>query len=154
MAELKDEEERLRVLLKKIDAEILRFNELLEKAKAKREEVEDTITGAGLHKIPVNVKPSSEALPDLVSELNQHLLNLNKIKNFISGKLEAVVKEEELIEQLKSNFGEKIKIKKQGSADFEVDFSDEETKRMYEKLLKSKKEMESVKALVHEMEKK
>lgn len=146
MADLKREEEDLKILIKKIDSEILRLQSVLEEIESKQSNIQMAVTRTGLQTIPINIYPNSNDNADLVGELKQQILDLNKSKNFLNSKLDITIKEEELIAELKKQFGEAVSLKKSPEGVFEVDFKDNETEKAFSELSKSKKSLEEIKS--------
>ena len=60
-------------------------------------------------------------------------------------KLESIMQEEELLEELKKKFKDNVKITKLEHGEFEIDFTDAETKEAYTELSKSTKIIENIK---------
>ncbi len=142
--DLKKEEEELKLLIKKIDTEILKLQALLEEAESKHSNIQIAITRTGLQTIPINILSASNDSIDLVSGLRKQILDLNKSKNFLNSKLDVTIKEEELIEELKKQFGESVSLKKTMQGDFEINYHDKETDKAVLDLEKSKKTLEEI----------
>ncbi len=138
-AELKEQEERLRFLLTRVDSEMAKFERLQKQVDAKQASLSSAISREGLEGVTVNVTPHGEGSANLAEELRNHLLDLNKTKNLIAGKLNLVVKEEELIASLKGKYGENVALVKLPSGEFEIDFKDPDTEQAFNQVQSGKK---------------
>ena len=152
MADLKEQEETYRLLIRKIDTELTKFEKLKEKIKSKRKDITAEVKKAGFDTVPVRITPHSKSKDDLISEIENHILSLTKTKNFISMKLESIMQEEELLEELKKKFKDKVKITKLEHGEFEIDFMDSETKDAYTELSQSTKLIENIKNTLQKKE--
>ena len=154
MAELKEKEERLRFLLSKIDSEIGKFKEMSESLEEKKNALVKEISRKGVAEVPVEITPHSGEQESLAEEITCHLLELNKMKNYLGGKLEIILKEEELLEELKKKYGSKVSLVKGRKGEFEIMYTDAETDAVYTKLKAGKKLVldmrESMKGLIKE----
>ncbi len=150
-AALKQQEEELRLLIRKIDTEIVAFEKLKTEVSVKKAKIEKSVNVAGLQPVPINIAPHSGSADNLVRELEQHVLALNKVKNFINGKLKVVIKEEELLAELQKEYGKEVNIKKHPNGEFELVFSDDGTKAAFKALEKSKGMLETVKKSVQSL---
>jgi hypothetical protein len=148
---LKQQEEELKLLIKKVDSEIAKFERLRAEIGAKKEMLEKSVIDAGLQPIPVNISPHPTESTDLEYDIRQHLLNLNKIKNFINGKLNVVIKEEELLAELEKAYGKKVGIRRLSGGEFELIFSDSKTQGAFNELQKSKKILSAVKQSIQKL---
>lgn len=152
MADLKEQEEKYRLLIKKLDTELTKFEKLKEKIKLKRKDITVEVKKAGFDTVPVRITPHSQSKDDLISEIENHILSLTKTKNFISMKLESIMQEEELLEELKKKFKDNVKIIKLEHSEFEINFTDAETKEAYDELLQSTKLIENIKKTIQNKE--
>ncbi len=150
-ADLKQQEETLKLLIKKIDSEIVRFEKIKTEVGVKRAKLEESVNTAGLQPVPIEIAPHSGTGENLEQEIKQHILDLNKLKNFINGKLNVVIKEEELLNELQKKYGKEVGIKKIPGGEFELTFSDAETKKAFAALQKSKKMLSTVKRSVQSL---
>jgi len=139
MVELKEREERLRFLLSKIDSEIEKFKKISGLVDGKRQALSTEITKKGLSEVPLEIRPHSGEEQGLTEEITKHLLELNKMKNYLSSKLELVIKEEELLEELKKKHGDNVELLKTPAGEFEIVYTDSETDDAYNKLKASRK---------------
>ena len=157
MPELKEQEDRLRFLLSKVDAEISKFESLVKSIDLKQGQLTAQIRDAGMQSVPIRIMPHSDATQNLYDEPNQHLLELNKLKNFLSSKLNLVLKEEELFSKLNKKYGNNVEIDRNPAGEFEIRYKDEDTSAAYTQLSTSKKLIEqlrgSVKDIIAESEK-
>ena len=151
MPTLKEQEERLRFLLSRVDAEAEKFQKIISLLDAKENALNEEITDAGLQTVPINIAPHSATESNLYDEVRAHLMELNKMKNFLSGKLNVVIKEEELIGKLNKKYGKNVQLKKLGSGEFEIDFKDAESEKAYAQLNASKKLIAQLKESVSEI---
>lgn len=147
MVDLKKEEEELKLLVKKIDSEILKIQNILEEIDTKQNNIQIAVTITGLQAAPINIFPHSDNEQNLAEELKQQILELNKSKNFLTSKLDIAIKEEELLAELKKQFGEAISLKKTRSGEFELEFKDKETQKAFDELEKSKKSLKEIKEI-------
>ncbi len=138
-AELKEQEERLRFLLTRVDSESAKFERVLKQVEAKRAELDKALDKQGLENVAINLLPHGEESPTLVEELRSHVLDLGKTRNLIASKLNLVVKEEELLENLQEKYGDKVKLLKLPSGEFEIDFADEDTAAAFSQMQSGKK---------------
>lgn len=152
MAVLREEEDRLRFLVSRIDSEIEKFTKMLKELEEKQLVVQNEIEGHGLQPIPVKIKPHSEETENLLVDMQNHIANLNKMKNFVSQKLNIVIKEEELVESLRDKFGEAVSIKKLPSGEFEIEYSDQDTLMLHSQIQAGKKIVEQLRKSLEELE--
>lgn len=148
MADLNEQENELKVLIKRIDSEIVRFRKILEQLESKRDSVKSVIHRSGLEPVPVNI--SAGYRDDLIGDIERHVLDLNKTKNFINARLEKVIHEEELLDELKTRFGDGISVKKAGDG-FEVQFSDKGAKDAASDFEKSKETLQEIRTQVQKL---
>ncbi len=137
--ELKEQEERLRFLLTRVDAELDKFGRVLKQVEAKQSKLGDAIAKEGMEGVTVNVLPHGEDAGNLFEELKNHLLDLAKTKNLIASKLNLVVKEEELLDTLRDKYGDSVQLVKLPSGEFEIDFKDEDTEQAFNQMQSGKK---------------
>ena len=149
--DLKQQEEELKLLIKKIDSEIADFEKLKTAIDVKKATLGEAVNKAGLQPVPIDVVPHSDSSRDLEEEIKQHILDLNKLKNFINGKLKVVIREEELLNELQEKYGKEVGIKKLPGGEFELTFSDKETEQAFAKLQKSKELLSTVKKSVQSL---
>jgi Ca2+-binding EF-hand superfamily protein len=99
----------------------------------------------------VPVKISVEECEDVLAEIERHLIELNKLKNYLSVKLKKIIEEEKMLEALKRKFGNAIEIE-QADQGFEIRYLDEEAKQAFEELKKSREKTINIKNLLRKME--
>ncbi len=150
--DLKEQEERLKFLISRIDSEIEKFKKVLIGVESKREELDKAITKKGLQSVPINISPHSLDKSGLYEELQQHILDLNKLKNLINSRLDVVIKEEELILGLKEKYGKSVNLEKNDGGEFEVSFKDTETESAYSQIKNSRRLIEQLRESMKEME--
>ncbi len=154
---LVQEEEKLRVLIRKIDSEISRFEKLKNEIGSKRAKLENDVKKVGLQPVLIKILSSAKSDENIETEINKHILDLNKSKNFINTKLNVVIKEEELIEGLRKKYGKDIDVKTIAKGDFELILSDKGTALASKELAKSRKMLltvnKSLQAIAEEEEK-
>ena len=95
----KEEEERLRFLMSKIDSEILRFNEIKQGLEERKNEFNEALNSEGMQPVPVKFQPSVSGSENLLDEISQHILELSKLKNFVAQKLNMVIQGDELMQK-------------------------------------------------------
>ena len=149
--ELKEQEDKLRTSLSRIDSEISKFKSILNTVESKKEQITKTITKKGLEEIPVVILPHSPDESNLYEELKMHLDDLKQLKNSVKAKLDLVVKEEELIAQLKKEHGEKVDIKVFDDK-FNVDYKDIDTEYAFGQLNTGKKLLDQLKNNIKEID--
>ncbi|MBS3062977.1 MAG: hypothetical protein J4203_03830 [Candidatus Diapherotrites archaeon] len=138
-SELKEQEERLRFLLTRVEAELAKFERLLKQVEAKQAGLGQAIAKEGLDNVEVNVSPHGEEARSLVEELRSHVLDLGKTKNLVASRLNLVVKEEELLEGLQEKYGDSVQLVKLPSGEFEVEFRDADTEQAFNQMQSGKK---------------
>jgi len=148
--DFREEEERLRFLIAKIDAEISRFSELKEKLESRQEELSDALRSEGLQPVPIIFQPSA-GTKDLLDELTDHVLELNKMKNFVAQKLNMAIKEEELLEKLQKKHGSAVNLKHLPSGEFELVINDTDTQQVFAQIQASRKNMNSLKKTIQDL---
>jgi len=151
--ELKAQEDRLRFLVSRIDSEIKKFQDMLSLLEGKQSNIQNMIKKQGLEPVPIRINPHSMSTQNLIAEMQGHLMELNKLKNYLSQRLNEVIKEEALKEKLLREFGEKIQIKKLPSGEFEIDYSDPETLNLFAQIQASKKTINQLRENLAEVEK-
>ncbi|MFH1586272.1 MAG: hypothetical protein ABID38_00270 [Candidatus Diapherotrites archaeon] len=150
--DLKEQEERLKFLISRIDSEIEKFKKILAEVEGKRDELDNAITKKGLQSVPINIAPHSMDKRGLYEELQQHILDLNKLKNLINSRLDVVIKEEELILGLKEKYGKSVNLEKNEGGEFEVSFKDAGTENAYSQIKNSRRLIEQLKESIKELE--
>jgi len=146
--DLKQKEEALKLLLRKVDAELAEFEKLTGRVEVKRTNLEKSAHAVGMQPVPVDIGPNSGNGGNLEDELKRHVLELNKLKNFINVKLNRVIREEELLEKLKAEYGKSVGIMQLPGGEFELTFSDAATKEAFKKLQNGRKTFANVKEAV------
>jgi hypothetical protein len=147
--ELKEEEAELKRLLAQTEKEIVKFTDMLKHLISKEVDIEENFKKAGLHPVPVKLTPHEERTESLRADIESHLMELHKFKNYLMKKLARIQQEERTVEFLKKRYGRKAKIVKH-DGEFEVCFSDKDTIKTYEALQKSRELLRSVKAKISE----
>ena len=142
--DLKRQEEGLKLLLRKTDSELARFEKIHQGVEARKEELNKAVVKAGLQSVPFDIGPHSENSKTLDLEIKTHILELNKIKNFINAKLNVVIREEELLLELQKRYGKSVGVRKLSGGEFDLTFSDKETKAAFSELQKGKKTLSAV----------
>ncbi len=142
--DLKRQEEELKLLLRKADSEIARFEKIYQGIEARKEELNKAVEGAGLQSVPFEIGPHSDGSRNLDLEIKNHILELNKIKNFINAKLNVVIREEELLLELQRKYGESVGVRRLPGGEFDLTFSDKETKAAFSELQKGRKILSEV----------
>jgi len=150
--DLKEQEERLKFLISRIDSEIEKFKKIQSGVGERKDELDGAITKKGLQSVPINIAPHSMDKSNLFDEIQQHILDLNKLKNLINGRLEVVIKEEELIQGLKEKYGKSVSLVKGESGEFEVAFKNEETEEAFNQIKTSRRLIEQLKESLKELE--
>ncbi|MDP2666202.1 MAG: hypothetical protein Q8P05_01720 [Candidatus Diapherotrites archaeon] len=146
---LKQREEVLKSLLKKIDQDIDSFTRVAEKLHAKHEKLLDTVMDAGLEPIPV--KFSAAKTEDALQEVESHILELNKLKNLISMKLKRILQEEDLLDHLQNHFGKEVSFKRTKKGAIELEVKDPEADAAMAMMQVSKKRVDDLRNQIHEL---
>lgn len=146
---LKDREEVLHALLKKIDQDIDAFTRFAEKLHSKHEKLLDTVMDAGLEPIPV--KFSTGKTDDALQEVEQHILELNKLKNLVSMKLKRILQEEDLHQQLQKSFGKDVEFKRTAKGTIEIEVKDPEADAAMSLMSMSRKRLDDLRNQIHEL---
>jgi len=152
MDKLEEQEEELRMFIKRADSEIRKFTELKENIHGKKSDVEDSLHKLNLEPVPIRIEPSPNSQRNLEREIDEHLLELSKMKNYINTKLKSVLKEEQLLDSLKKRFGESVDIKHAKQGDFEVTYYDNDSEFAGGELDKSKHSLKEMKKTVDKIE--
>ena len=139
MPDFREQEERLKFLISRINSEISKFEKIQQSMAKMQEKLNTAITQKGLLKVPIDIFPHSEDKQSLYEELRQHVLDLYKLKNLISTKLDLVIKEEELLADLQKEYGTKVELQKLPTGEFELRYHDTETEEAYNAIRTSKK---------------
>ncbi len=148
--ELKEREQVLQALLKKIDTDIDSFTRRIEKLQSRRDELSGVVDDAGLEPVPISFVPS-QGKADVLNELEVHVLELNKLKNLIGMKLKRLLQEEDLLEHLRSEYGKNVSFKRNTKGGIELQVLDREADSAYGELVESKKRLESLRSQIHEI---
>jgi hypothetical protein len=148
--ELKEREEVLQSLLKKIDADIDLFTRRMEKLQKKHDDLSDVVDDSGMEPVPISFIPA-QGKADVLNELEIHILELNKLKNLVGMKLKRLLQEEELLEHLKSEYGKNVSFKRSTRGGVELQVMDKDADSAYGELLESKKRLESLRGQIHEI---
>ncbi len=148
--ELKEREEVLQTLLKKIDADIDLFTRRMEKLQKKHDDLSDVVDDSGLEPVPISFIPSQGKM-DVLNELEVHILELNKLKNLVGMKLKRLLQEEELLDHLQSEYGKNVQFKRSIKGGIELQVLDKDADSAYGELLESKKRLESLRGQIHEI---
>ena len=149
--DLGQQEEELKLLIRKIDSEIDHFETMKDEIRAKRASLERDVKEAGLQPVPIQIVNKEGSEENLEYEIERHILELNKTKNFISSKLNLVLKEEEFVAGLQKKYGKEVGIKKISKGDFELVFADKATAIASNELAKSKKMLSTVKQSIQSL---
>ncbi len=149
MPDLKEQEEELRLFLQSVEQQIEKFQKLKERFAERRDKIREAIQNHDFALVPVKI--STEACEDILAEIEQHLMELNKLRNYLGVKLKQVVEEERLLESLKKQFGENLAIE-QLEHGFEIRYFDSEAKQALEELQKSKEKVMHIKNSLKRME--
>jgi hypothetical protein len=148
--ELKEREEVLQSLLKKIDADIDLFSRRMEKLQKKHDDLSDVVDDSGMEPVPISFVPLQGKM-DVLNELEVHILELNKLKNLVGMKLKRLLQEEELLEHLQSEYGKNVSFKRSTRGGVELQVMDKDADSAYGELLESKKRLESLRGQIHEI---
>lgn len=148
--ELKEREEVLQALLKKIDADIDLFTRRMEKLQKKHDDLSNVVDDSGLEPVPISFIPMQGKM-DVLNELEVHILELNKLKNLVGMKLKRLLQEEELLEHLQSEYGSNVQFKRSTKGGIELQVVDKDADSAYGELLESKKRLESLRGQIHEI---
>jgi len=153
MAGLKEREERLKFILSKVNTETEKFRKILSSLEARQEELSEAVSGKGISNIPVNITPHTESSENLYEETRQHIMELTKLKSLIETRLNLVIKEEELIAELKEKYGDNVSLAKLPTGEFQIEFRDGKSEDAFEQLKMSRKMIGQLRDSVHETSK-
>ncbi|MEM0360784.1 MAG: hypothetical protein QXK06_05630 [Candidatus Diapherotrites archaeon] len=151
MTDLAERERQLREHLSLIDKQIARFEYLKSVLQAKMDAIREEITKHSFSPTPISLKPDPSFEGDVYTEIQKHLLELNKMKNYLSIKLKEVIQEEELLASLQGKFGKNITFEKPQHGEFEIVFSDEKIKEALDELNKGKSAIKMVRESLAEL---
>lgn len=146
--ELKQREESLQALLKRLDTDIDLFSQRLEKLRKKHDELTSVVLDAGLEPVPISFASGKNA--DVLSELENHILELNKMKNLIQMKLKHILQEEDLLDHLQSEFGKNVSFKRNAKGGIELQVKDLDAETAYDELEQGKRTLEKLRNQIHE----
>lgn len=149
--ELKEREEVLQTLLKKIDADVDTFTRRIEKLQKKHDELSEVVDDAGLEPVPISFTTPYAKVSDVLNELESHVLELNKLKNLIGMKLKRLLQEEELLDHLQNEYGKNVSFRRNNKGGIELQVQDKDVDAAYNELLDSKKRLESLRGEIHEI---
>lgn len=147
--ELKQREEVLQALLKKIDADIDVFSRRAEKVRKKHDELSNVVLDAGLEPVPISFAAGKSV--DALRDLDNHVLELNKIKNLISMKLKRILQEEDLLEHLQTEYGQNVTFRRNQKGLIELSVQDKDAQDAYDQMQGSKKKLDDIRAQIHEL---
>jgi len=147
--DFKEEEERLRFLITKVDSEILRFNEMKDKLDSRLASLDRELKSEGMQPVPVIFQPTA-GHKDLLEEITDHILELNKIKNLVAQKLKLVIREEELFDKLQKKHGSSVDLKHLSNGEFEIAVNDAETQQFFSQVQASKKNMAGLRKTIQD----
>ncbi len=148
-ATLKSQEEELRLFLQSVEEQIEKLQQLKEKLLEKRDEIKEELQKHELAVVPVRLA-SSEA-EDLLASVEDHLMELNKLRAYLNSKLKKVIEEEKALELLKGKFPGSIEVK-QHDHSFEIVYKSNDTENAFEFLKKSKEKISGIKDALRKME--
>lgn len=146
--ELKQREEALQALLKRLDADIDLFTNRLEKLRKKHDELTSVVLDAGLEPVPISFSSGKDA--DVLKGLEDHILELNKMKNLIQMKLKRIIQEEDLLDHLQSEFGKNVSFKRNAKGGIELQVKDLDAETAYDELEQGKRKLEQLRNQIHE----
>lgn len=147
--ELKKREQVLQALLKKIDDDVSFFSDASEKLRKKRQELLNVVVKAGLEPIPVSFGSGKER--DVLRNVENHILELNKVKNLVSMKLKRVLQEEDLVDHLNEKFGKEVKLSFNSKGLIELEVQSKDSSQLSLLLEKSSKKLDALREQVHEL---
>ncbi|MFH0970821.1 MAG: hypothetical protein V1776_05175 [Candidatus Diapherotrites archaeon] len=150
---LKGREEVLQSLLKKIDSDIALFDRRAEKLRKKHDELTDAVMDAGLEPVPISFAASGENAKktDVLQELENHIMELNKLKNLISMKLKRVLQEEELLDHLRTTYGKGVAFNRNTKGGIELQVKDLDADVALSEVMDSKKKIEALRIQIQEL---
>ena len=149
MAVLEEQEEELRLFLQSIESRISKLENMKEKFAEKRDNIREELQAHDFAIVPVKI--SVAECEDILEEIERHLIELNKLKNYLSVKLKNVIEEEKMLEALKQKFGNNVEIE-QADQGFEIIYKDEEAKQAFEELKKSREKTAEIKSVLRRLE--
>ena len=152
MTRLEEQEKQLRLYLRTVEGQIKRFESTKKTLQEREDEIREEITKRSFSPTPISLKPKQDYGGDVYAEVQQHLLELNKLRNYISIKLKEVVHEEELLQSLRGKFGDSIDFEKQKRGEFEIVYSDQSVRDAFDSLSNSREKVKLIKDSLNEMD--
>lgn len=149
MVDLKEQETELRLFLQRIEEQIEKFTKLKESFAEKRDHIRETMQQHDFSLVPVKI--STEQCEDVLAEIEQHLIELNKLRNYLGIKLKQIIEEERLLDSLKKKFGDTLEIE-EAEHGFEIKYFDSDAKEAFEELQKSKEKIAHIKSTLKNIE--
>ncbi|MEK6902959.1 MAG: hypothetical protein AABX02_05235 [archaeon] len=146
--ELKQREESLQAFLKRLDVDLDLFTHRLESLRKKHDELTGVVLDAGLEPVPISFAGGKNA--DVLKELENHILELNKMKNLIQMKLKRIIQEEDLLEHLQSEFGKNVSFKRNVKGGIELQIKDLDAETAYDELEQGKRKLEQLRSQIHQ----
>jgi len=151
VANLGKQEKKLRLYMKTVEGQIAKFESARRVLQESEDEIREEIVNKSFSPTPISLKPHDDYPGDVYQEVQNHLLDLNKLKNYISIKLKEVIKEEELLQSLKAKFGENIDFEKPKRGEFEIVYSDQNVKDAFDNLKNGREKIRLIKESLNEM---
>lgn len=148
--ELKQREEILQALLKKIDGDIELFANRIETLKQKHEELSNVVTDARLSPVPIHFQSGAQS-EDVLGQLEAHVLELNKLKNLLAMKLNHILQEEDLLDQLQEKYGKNVTFRRNAKGLIELQVRDPAADESLALLQQSKKKLDALRGQIHEL---
>jgi len=141
--DLNDREERLRFLLSKIDSELSKFKEIKNNLDKKREDIAKDLEK--LNATDANISLVADDQENVSDYINGHVLELENLRNYISGELQKTIKQIEILAEMKKKYGNKVTVEETQFGGVKIKYTDEDVLNAAQTTNLSKKLVQSLK---------
>ncbi|MEK6821066.1 MAG: hypothetical protein AABY11_01545 [archaeon] len=148
--DLKAKEEILRALLRKIDSDVDLFSKRLDTLHGKHDALTDAVIDAGLQPVPIRFLAQGKNT-DILLEIENHILELNKLKNLIGMKLQRLMQEEELLAHLHGTYGDSVSFSRNTKGGIELSVKDLDADVAFAEVVESKKKLDALRSQIQEI---
>jgi len=149
MATLAEREEELRLFLQSIEEQIEKFEKLKEQFMNKHDSIKAEMQAHDLKLVPVKIVTNDSE--DIVADIEKHLVELSKLKAYISNEIKKVVEEKKTLEVLEAKFGHSVEIAANEEG-FEIKYKDEQARDAFEELKKDREKIANIKTRLRKIE--
>jgi hypothetical protein len=141
--DLDAKEERLRFLQSKIDNELSKFKDIKDRLDNKRKELSSAVDKIGASGSSISF--FSESQENVLEYVNSHTLELENLRNYISSELKKVIKQKDLLEAMRKQYGDKVVVEQTQLGDFRIKYTDEDVDNAAQQTNLSKKLVQQLK---------